>query len=80
MGNANGDYITFIKACEDGNLGEFKKYLHNVNIHAFDEKAFRTACEHGSLEVVRTLLSYNVYVHVCKKRFVMHVKMDMLKL
>ena len=69
MGNANGDYITFIKACEDGNLGEFKKYLHNVNIHAFDEKAFRTACEHGSLEVVRTLLSYNVYVHVCEEAF-----------
>jgi hypothetical protein len=50
--------MDFINACEEGRLDRVVELVNNgVNIHATNEKGFRSACKYGHLEMIKYLMS-----------------------
>ena len=53
----------FIAACGRGDVETAKTLVSHVNIHAYDESAFRWTCRNGQLEVAKWLLTQGVHIH-----------------
>ena len=51
----------FINYCENGEFDEIKYILNmnNINIHAYNELGFRTACIYGRIDVIKYLINFN---------------------
>ena len=56
-------YQQFLSACERGDLETAKTLVSHVNIHAYDESAFRWTCRNGQLEVAKWLLTQGIDIH-----------------
>jgi hypothetical protein len=58
----------FIYYCRNGDLINAKKYFEenpNINIHAWNDEAFRMSCCFGQLEVAKWLwkINQNINIH-----------------